>query len=264
MHERGAIGRESLMNRGPSSWAEQQKQFYRAFPHAHLQFNPESIYAKNIVDKVLDLTGLSTARKILEVGCGPGRFTLHLVHKGLCLTALDFSEELLNHLRQVTHQVTLKPDHLVLRSGDIYKTEGLFNREEFDGIIGFFFLHHLEDIRLGLKSLSRILKKGGEVIFVEPNRLNPLFLAQIFLCKDMTWKAEKGTFRHGVSDYRQCFEDCGYTEFEIEKFGFFPPQLLDKFPMMLRIEKRLEKFPFVKILLPFLLIRAKKPLQVWA
>lgn len=244
----------------PASWAEQQKEFYRALPHAHLQFNPESVYAKNIVNEVLARTGLRSAKNILEVGCGSGRFTLHLVRKGLHLTALDFSEEQLNNLTQAAQQLVLEPDQLLLRSGDISEAEKLFKRQQFDSIIGFFFLHHLENIPAALKSLGRILRKGGEVIFVEPNRLNILFLAQIFLCKDMTWKAEKGTFRCGVLRYRHCLEDSGYTATEITKFGFFPPQLLDKFPLMLQIEKWIEKVPLTKIFLPFLLIRGKKSL----
>lgn len=250
----------NLRNSQPSSWAEQQKQFYRASPHAHLQFNPESFYAQNIVNEVLELTGLNTATKILEVGCGSGRFTLHLVRKGLCVSALDSSVDMLDNLRRVVQELALNPDQLLLRSGDVSEAEALFKRQQFDSIIGFFFLHHLGDIRSGLKSLSRILRTGGKMIFIEPNRLNPLFLAQIFFCQDMTWKGEKGTFRYGLSGYRHCFEDCGYTEIEIRKFGFFPPQILDKLPSMLQVEKWLEKVPLVKIFLPFLLISAKKPI----
>jgi hypothetical protein len=112
--------------------------------------------------------------------------------------------------------------------------------------------------------LRRSLKTGGAIIFVEPNRLNPLFLAQILFCKDMTWKGEKGTFRYGAAGYRRCLENCGYTAIVINKFGFFPPQILDNFPFMLKIEKWIEKIPLVKIFLPFLLISAKKTPQAGA
>ncbi|HEV8344404.1 MAG TPA: class I SAM-dependent methyltransferase [Candidatus Binatia bacterium] len=252
------------LNDEPSSWIKQQKEYYQTFPHAHLQFHPESVYAENIADEVLKHTGLSAGKKLLEVGCGSGRFTLHLIRKGLSLTALDLSAEQLDNLRQASRQFGLKTDPLVVQTGDLSTAAELFKGQEFDGIIGFFILHHLEDIRSGLQSLRQILRNGGAMIFIEPNRLNPLFLAQLFFCKDMTWRGEKGTFRHGVSGYRRCFEDSGYTEIGVEKFGFFPPQILDKFPLMLRIEKWLEKVPFVKIFLPFLLITAKKTLQTGA
>jgi len=244
------------------SWSEEQKRFYKAFPHAHLEFTPDSLYAQNIVSVVLARTGLRPDKNILEVGCGLGRFTLHLVQNGLRITALDFSEELLEKLEQVARHLGLEANQLRVQAGDISTSTALFNGEEFDSIIGILFLHHLEDLRSGLKSLHRILKSGGDVIFVELNRLNLLFLAQIFLCQDMTWRGEKGTFRYGVSGYHQGFRDSGYTEVEIGKFGFFPPQIVDKFPLVLPIEKRLEKVPFVKPFLPFLFIRAKKPLEV--
>lgn len=252
------------LNDNASSWLNQQKEYYRRLPHAHLQFHAESVYARNIADEVLKHIGLSKGKKLLEVGCGSGRFTLHLIRTGLSLTALDLSAEQLNNLTDASRHLELKADPLVAQTGDISRAAELFEGQEFDGIIGFFILHHLEDIRSSVQALHPILGNGGAVIFIEPNRLNPLFLAQIFFCKDMTWRGEKGTFRYGVRGYRRCFEDSGYTEFGIRKFGFFPPQILDKFPLMLRIEKWLEKVPFLRIFLPFLLITAKKTFQTGA
>jgi len=40
------------------SWSEEQKRFYKAFPHAHLEFTPDSLYAQNIVSVVLARTHL--------------------------------------------------------------------------------------------------------------------------------------------------------------------------------------------------------------
>jgi 2-polyprenyl-3-methyl-5-hydroxy-6-metoxy-1,4-benzoquinol methylase len=248
-------------NNEPSSWVKRQQEYYQAFPHAHLQFHPKSLYARNIVDEVLKRSGLNADKKLLEVGCGSGRFTLHLIRKGLSVTGLDLSAEQLNNLKQAAEQLVFPADRLAVQTGEISATDALFREQEFDGVTGFFILHHLEDIQSDLKSLRRSLKTGGAIIFVEPNRLNPLFLAQILFCKDMTWKGEKGTFRYGAVGYRRCLENCGYTEIVIKKFGFFPPQILDNFPFMLKIEKWLEKIPFVKIFLPFLLIRAKRTVQ---
>ena len=211
------------------------------------------------MSQVLTRTGLANAKTILEVGSGSGRFTFHLIRKGLRLTAFDFSEEMLTCLSQAAQRQALNHGQLLVKSGDITKAGELFGVEQFDTIIGFFLLHHLEDARLALKALRGILKKGGELIFIEPNRLNPLFLAQVFFFRDMTWQGEKGTFRHGAWDYRDCMEEAGYTNVEIRKFGFFPPQILDKFSITLKLEKQLEKVPLVKVFLPFLLITARKP-----
>ena len=144
------------------SWAEEQKRFYKAFPHAHLDYNPDSLYAQNIVNEVLARTEMSPDKKVLEVGCGSGRFTLHLVQKGLSITALDFSEELLDKLEQMSRHLGLEANQLRVQAGDIAASTQLFNGEVFDSIIGMFFLHHLEDLKSGLKSLHGILKGGGE------------------------------------------------------------------------------------------------------
>jgi len=212
------------------SWSEEQKRFYKAFPPAHLEFTPDSLYAQNIVSVVLARTGLSPDKNILEVGCGSGRFTLHLVQNGLRITALDFSEELLEKLEQVARHLGLEANQLRVQAGDISTSTELFNGEEFDSIIGILFLHHLEDLRSGLKSLHRILKSGGDVIFVELNRLNLLFLAQIFLCQDMTWRGEKGTFRYGVSATTKASGTLAILRMRLGNSGFSRPRSLTNFP----------------------------------
>lgn len=240
-----------------ASWGENQKEFYREYPHAHLKFNPASTYAQNIVGQVLKYADLGPDKKFLEVGCGSGRFTLHLVRRGIKVTAMDLSLEMLDRLSAAAEQLTIC-NGLDLRSGDVSEVARFFGVGEFDNIVGFFFLHHLENIRSALEALDRVLKRGGSMIFVEPNRLNPFFLAQILLCPDMTWRAEKGTFRYGVAGYRRCFEEAGFNVVTIRKFGFFPPQILDRLPISLGLEKWLERLPLVKAFLPFLLVEARK------
>jgi 2-polyprenyl-3-methyl-5-hydroxy-6-metoxy-1,4-benzoquinol methylase len=243
------------MPRDPSSWVQDQQQYYQALPHAHLQFDAESVYAQNIVAEVLKQAGLENHARILEVGCGSGRFTLHLARQGLSVTGLDLSPEQLQNLVAAAKSQGLD---LAIKAGEISASGTLFRGKEFDGVAGFFILHHLEDVRDDLASLGCALKIGGRISFVEPNRWNPLFPLQITCCKDMTWKGEKGTFRYGPSGYRRCLEEAGYTDVEIKTFGFFPPQVLDNFPFALRIEKWIEKLPFVKFFLPFLLMTARK------
>ena len=66
------------------------------------------------------------------------------------------------------------------------------------------------------------------MIFVEPNRRNPLFLFQVLCCPDMAWSEEHGMFTLGRSRIRSSFVSAGMSMPNIETFGWFPPEILDR------------------------------------
>ncbi|MEA2570911.1 MAG: 2-polyprenyl-6-hydroxyphenyl methylase / 3-demethylubiquinone-9 3-methyltransferase [Acidobacteriota bacterium] len=239
-------------------WEERQKAYYRDLPHTRLQFDPDSTYAANIVDETFAAAGLQPGMRVLEVGAGSGRFTLHLVREGLSVTALDLSQEMLERLAVLARELEVGESELTLRTGSLYDAPSLVG-SGFDAIVGFFLLHHLDDAQRGLEALRPLLKAGGELVFVEPNRLNPLFLIQMFACADMSWSAERGTYRYGGSGYAQLFRRAGFDDVSVKCFGFFPPQILDRARPLLGFEKMLAQVPIARHLLPLLLLRGTKP-----
>ncbi|HKO00150.1 MAG TPA: methyltransferase domain-containing protein [Thermoanaerobaculia bacterium] len=240
-------------------WDDVQKKYYGAFPHSYLQFNPDSTYARNIVDEVFAAADLRPGLRVLEVGAGSGRFTLHLVRRGVSVTALDLSQEMLEKLDVRAKALGITEEQLTLRAGTLEDAPALFDGQQFDAIAGFFLLHHVDDAQRGLEALRPLLKPGGTLVFVEPNRVNPLFLIQMFASAEMSWKAEKGTYRYGASGYLRLFERAGFAGAFEKRFGFFPPQVLDRARPLLRFERVLARVPVVRGVLPLLLLRAVKP-----
>ena len=94
--------------------------------------------------------------------------------------------------------------------------------------------------------------------FVEPNRRNPLFLAQVACCPDMTWREEKGMFRLSARGVNAVFRELGLRPLDSEPFGFFPPQIVNLAPGF-ALEKRLERIGLLKPILPMLLLSAEAP-----
>lgn len=45
------------------------------------------------VDFIIDACGLVPGKRVLDVGCGPGRHTLELARRGLSVTGVDFAEK---------------------------------------------------------------------------------------------------------------------------------------------------------------------------
>ena len=95
------------------------------------------------------------------------------------------------------------------------------------------------------------------MLFIEPNRRNPLFLLQVLCCPDMSWSAEKGMFTLGCRRIREAFDAANLSVPSIETFGWFPPKILDRWAWAFRTEERLERVPFLRPVLPFRLIRSR-------
>jgi hypothetical protein len=106
--------------------------------------------------------------------------------------------------------------------------------------------------------LRSVLAAGGRMAFVEPNRRNPLFLAQVACCRDMSWREERGMFRLSARGVNAAFRELGLRPRETGYFGFFPPQIVNLAPGF-ALEKRLERIGLLKPILPMLLLSAEAP-----
>lgn len=243
------------------SWVERQKRFYATRTHRHLRYSPGSVYAGRLVRHLMDAVQLPAGSRVLEVGCGAGRFTFDVL-RGFDgeLVVCDVSETLLEQLNGHLMTLPASQRHRVRTvPGDVHRLESVFGDAQFDAVIGFFFLHHLHDLADALRQLRRLVVPGGQMAFIEPNRRNPLFLLQTLCCPDMIWAEEKGMFLLGRSRIRQAFRSAGLTTPAIQTFGWFPPQILDRWGWAIRVEKRMERMTLCRGILPFRLIQGRRP-----
>ena len=110
-----------------------------------------------------------------------------------------------------------------------------------------------------IRRLGRNMQPGGGIGFLEPNRRNPLFLAQVACCADMTWAEEKDTFRLSRRRVERAYRDAALCEVRTRTCGFFPPQVLNRFASARSLEARIERLPGLGGILPFLLLSARAP-----
>jgi len=244
------------MEHATKKWQKVQDDFYiDAEKHKHLSFESESIYAKLLVNQMVRGLSLSYSDSILDIGAGAGRFTLHLAPFCKKIVALDTSQALLASLeRQSAHGSNLQ-----IKCASVFDLPLDFGPSSFDAVSGFFILHHLPDHIKLFKLIFETLKPGGRIGFLEPNRINPLFLLQVMFSREMTWEAERGMFTFSASSTIKILKDIGFVNPRIQRSGFFPPQLLDKVPGLPTLQKGIERFAPVRRLLPFVLINAQKP-----
>lgn len=118
----------------------------------------------------IELGGITAGAEALELGCGTGVFTEKIAKTGVTLTAIDISSDLLNKAKEALAGANI-------RFGVENAEKLSFGPESFDIVFGSSILHHL-NLESALDEIRRILKKGGRLVFTEPNMLNPQILIE--------------------------------------------------------------------------------------
>ena len=111
-------------------------------------------------DRLFEGTGWSPAeligQRVLEVGCGAGRFTQVLLDAGAELCSLDYSSAVdACWLNNGPHE------RLTLAQADLYQIP--FQRGFFDKVFCYGVLQHTPDVKAAFMSLIPFLKPGGKL-----------------------------------------------------------------------------------------------------
>jgi SAM-dependent methyltransferase len=213
----------------------------------------ESPYLQRHVESLIRFGNITPRDRILEIGCGMGRYTLLLAKRGLQVEGMDLSAVLLDRLRAYGAGVFDGP----LYAADIVDPpKELLGR--FDVAVALFALHHMHDLAPAFEAMFRVVKPGGRVVFLEPNPYNPLFYIQILATPGMSWEGDKGMVNMRRRVILGGLEKAGFVEPAMERFGFLPPFAVSHAAGR-RVEAVLERVPVWRAMLPFQLFRAKRP-----
>ena len=114
--------------------------------------------------------GMLPDGKVLEIGCGPGSFAEDLIgHELVCLDPipemLKVAEERVNAARKSRGD---KLAQFVIGTAE----ELPFEDKSFDSICSLFSFRDWYDKRQGLQECLRVLRPGGEIVIVDPAKMN--------------------------------------------------------------------------------------------
>jgi 2-polyprenyl-3-methyl-5-hydroxy-6-metoxy-1,4-benzoquinol methylase len=168
--------------------------------------------------RTLDCTRkhLSPSDEVLEVGCGTGTTALLLAPSVKHVTASDISSRMIRIAREkaVAQEVeNVRFDHATLF--DETQEKG-----SFDAVMGFNFLHLLEDIPGAVRRINELLKPRG------------LFISKTVCLAEQTrlWSALLAVMKPlGFAPYVKCLKVAELEDmitsanFEIIETGFYPP-----------------------------------------
>jgi SAM-dependent methyltransferase len=237
---------------------DRQRQFYRSGRHEHLLAREDDAYARKLAGELARRAGIERHHRVLEIGAGFGRFTFPLLEHCGSIVAFDLSERVLEDLVRTRDERGIPPERCSTLCGDVASLDPGTAGGTFDFVAGFFILHHLPDVGAAFRALVTALGPTGVMAFVEPNRRNPLFLAQVLFCPDMPWREERGMFLLSARKVEAAFRAIGLAPRPTERFGFFPPQVYNRFAAARALEQNVERVRVFHPILPFLLLAGQR------
>lgn len=193
----------------------------------------------------------------MDYGCGIGNVAEKVINfKPKKLVAIDVSGEAIKKAKSETKLEENKIDYRVENCENSNLTS-----DAFDIIYGSGILHHL-NLNKSLKELSRILKKGGIILFAEPMATNPI----INIYRKFTPKARS------VDEHPLVFQDIRLIEsmfknVEVKYYGFltlifFPfyksPENSKLFRFISGIDRIILKTKYLRFLAWSVLVKAEK------
>jgi SAM-dependent methyltransferase len=210
-------------------------------------------YIERQIDEVVRYAGIRPGHRVLEVGCGMGRYTLGLAARGISIEGLDLVPFLLDRLQEYAGDRYRIP----LYCSDVVEPPAELERS-FDTVIGFFALHHMFDLDASYRAMARMLKPGGSIVFLEPNAFNPLYYLQILLTPGMTWKGDRGIVDMRRGRIFRAMRDAGLVNLDIRRFGFFPPQIYNRAAGR-KLDHAIGSVGLLKPVLPFQMFKGSAP-----
>jgi ubiquinone/menaquinone biosynthesis C-methylase UbiE len=102
--------------------------------------------------------------RVLDLGCGTGDLALVLASKGMTVTAIDISTEMLTRASAQDNDAAVEWVHLQTH----WKTLP-FDSGRFDAVVASSVLEYVDDIHLVLREIARVVADGGFVYCTVPD-----------------------------------------------------------------------------------------------
>jgi ubiquinone/menaquinone biosynthesis C-methylase UbiE len=143
------------------------------------------------------LLGNVKGKRILDVGCGTGRYAIDLAKGGAIVEGIDLSNEMLEIARKKAKKEGIE---LKLTCQDISKIS--YPKNQFDIVISNLVISHVNDFKKAIKEMVRVCKLKGIIII---STIHPDLISQKrekwapFHLEDKTLLIRR--HKRGVSDY---------------------------------------------------------------
>ena len=171
-------------------------------------------------------------KRVLDAGCGHGRYAEWLLDRGADVVAVDSNGEMLDRARERIG------DRAELYQADITAPLDFADANEFDGVVSGLSLHYVQDWRDPFTEFARILRPNGFLVFSAQHPIDEYvaFEAENYFETErqvMTWSVPGGEV--DVPFYRRPFAEVINP---LVESGFRIDELVEPTPMPSFEEKK--------------------------
>jgi ubiquinone/menaquinone biosynthesis C-methylase UbiE len=156
-----------LLEAGRQETISEKNEYYRSRAAEYDRGN-DAMFRMLLCDEEptrLEMTGLlhvSPGERVLEVGCGTCRDTIHLINRGALVYASDLNQEMILMGRDRLQTAGIETSQLRLFLADAMRLP--FPDGFFDSAFHFGGLNLFPDVAAALAEIARVVKPGGRVV----------------------------------------------------------------------------------------------------
>lgn len=206
----------------------------------------------------LKFLDLPPGSKLLDLGCGTGRYTIPLMYLGYAVTGVDISRSLLDMLR--TYAIR---EELI---GELETFESDFREKVFEEVFdGAYCISTFHLLGKTIAEREKIfynmflaVKKGGVILVMQPNPYNLFFYPFYLFHPDVSWDLEKNFMRCSPEYLYNFFRILGLKDIRIKRYGMLPTRLINSAPNINEINNIMCDMPILKRFSLFILIKGIK------
>jgi len=128
--------------------------------------------------QVLEWIGNPTGQRILDAGCGKGKFVSYLAGRGGKVIGIDRTERFIHIAQKNAPEAIFQVASL---------TKLPFADNTFNAVLCIEVLQHIPDYWKAIEEMTRVLRKNGRIIIIDKNirSLEPRYLVPTFLWKSL-------------------------------------------------------------------------------
>ncbi|MFA6533782.1 MAG: class I SAM-dependent methyltransferase [Patescibacteria group bacterium] len=200
-------------------------------------------------DKIFALLGDLSNKRVLDLGCGRGRYAIEIAKRAKEVVGVDISIKSIDLARQAAEQAGVNNFQGLI--DDFFEP---FESAPFDYILAVNLLHHVDNLDLILTNIRKSLKPNGKIFILEFNPLNLTFIPFLIAIGHFSSHFNTKYFRSNIFTLRRYLERNRLKIIDLKRHSFLPTMLANYWSGFEKINNFLNQLPLIKQFCAFYII----------